>query len=33
MVFGTTVFDLNYIEYDSDDGIIYEKINTYKGIR
>ena len=33
MIFGTTVFDLNYIEYDSDDGIIFEKINTYKGLR
>ena len=32
MIFLTTVFDLNYIEYDSDDGIIFEKINTYKGL-
>lgn len=27
---GTTIFDLDYIEYDSDDGIFFEKINTYK---
>ena len=33
MIFITTVFDLNYIEYDSDNGFIFEKINTYKGIR
>jgi hypothetical protein len=30
---GTTIFDLDYIEYDSDDGIFFEKINTYKGLR
>ena len=29
----TTVFDLDYIEYDSDDGHFFEEINTYKGIR
>ena len=29
----TTNFYLDYIEYDSDDGIIFEKINVYKGIR
>lgn len=32
-ILGTTVFDLNYIEYDSDDGFIFEKLNRYKGIR
>ena len=29
----TTNFYLDYIEYDSDDGIIFEKINNYKGVR
>jgi hypothetical protein len=33
MIFTTTVFDLNYIEYESDNGFIFKKINTYKGIR
>ena len=29
----TTSFYFDYIEYDSDDGIIFEKINNYKGVR
>ena len=29
----TTVFNLDYIEYDSDDGIFFEEIKSHKGIR
>ena len=32
-IFEITTFNLDYIEYDSDDGIIFNSINTYHGIR
>lgn len=32
-IFEITTFNLDYIEYDSDDGIFFDAINTYHGIR
>ena len=32
-IFEITTFNLDYIEYDSDDGILFNSINTYHGIR
>lgn len=32
-IFEITNFNLDYIEYDSDDGILFDSINTYHGVR